>query len=437
MMSINAYASVQNFGSNVTWTEFRMDDYCNIKSESIGILPNYQSVRSKVQNQLSAMKLSEIDTLRIFVEWGDIQPRPSNSPVYPIDPPSTSLPDSYFTNINNFLLDAKAAGIQNVIIAFAGFGSYGASCTSDLTNIVLPTFENTVDKLMSQVVLSPGSKPNIKIDLQNEISPSNYGDQCFKDAATSFIKSLWSYYVSHYGNSRASFSSILDNSTDPRIAGNRLANLIAALKSSGYALPTWFDVHAYESRSGTVNMLRGVYQIYSDYGLLSNGAEPKETVVGETFYEDQDSANGISDYLAYYDGYNGGSINLTTVVDWPVPGPSQHNTCGQFPRYSPPYKKTVYKNVLSYGYTNLPTISASPLVTANGTTTLSWNSASASRVGIRVSVNGQPSVPNWGGDPVGSYSPNWLNGSGNFYTFLIYADPGPGILLDSVTVFAQ
>lgn len=85
--------------------------------------------------------------------------------------------------------------------------------------------------------------------------------------------------------------------------------------------------------------LRGVYQIYSDHGFLSNQVAPKETIIGETFYDDDDTAQGIHDYLQTYDGFNGGRIGLRGVLEWPLARPVG---CAHAANVQPPYTADEY-----------------------------------------------------------------------------------------------
>lgn len=285
--------------------------------------------------------------LRVFVGWGDNYEAAAEGSFIGvlISPPATTVPDAYFLNVRDFLQDVQTSGIRKVILSIGGSGSYSPGiCDNDLAGLILPTFKNGLAKLMSSAVNVPGQNLQIKIDLGNEIAPSNYESQCTKDARTSFIQAVWSYYVDNYGTSRASFSSIMDDSADFHVAGNRLANLIGAIAATGKGFPAWFEVHVYGSSNPTTNMLRGVYQIYSDHGFLSNGQYPKETVIGETFYEDANSALGMDSYMNIYDEFNNGKINLAAVIAWPL---AQPMGCSIGVNVAPPYTSGAYKNTIS------------------------------------------------------------------------------------------
>ena len=407
------------------------------------ILPNYSSVRSVVQGQLRVMKLNGVDTIRTLVGWGDDYS--SGFDGVAISPPTTVVPSSYFTNANLFLNDVAAAGIPNVIVYLGGAGSYDpANCANNLSGLIIPTFQNGLGKFMSQVVNGTGAHPNIKIDLTNEIAPSSYESTCSQTSRTTFIQSVWSYYVDHYGNSRASFSSILDDSTDFRVAGNRLGNLITAVAATGRSAPTWFDVHAYGTRAQATRMLRGVYQIYSDHGYLSNQPSPKETVVGESFYEDLNNALGIADYLTTYDGYAGGRIGLSTVMSWPLKNPIG---CANAFNVAPPYKTSVYKNVIAYGMTTMPVISASPnpVVIPSGQTTgfatISWTVPGNPWISVPVMIDGAAQIGFSGGIAPGSQGT--APAANHVYTFQLYpalppdGHPDTTHLLDAVNLTAH
>lgn len=110
----------------------------------------------------------------------------------------------------------------------------------------------------------------VTIELGNEISPSNYDTQCDIDARTQTIKAIWSNYVDNFGTNGVTFGTIMDNNADFEIAGNRLTNLIDALRSTGKGMPQVFDLHTYADHDAVINMLRGAFQVFSDNNFLSN-----------------------------------------------------------------------------------------------------------------------------------------------------------------------
>jgi hypothetical protein len=322
-------------------------------------------------------------------------------------------------------------------------GSYAGDC-SVLNAQGIPTVdinqdETTIDGLMLNVVNSAGAKPVMRIDLANEIAPSNYDVQCSITGRKNFISAVWSYYASRYDYAKASFSSILDSSTTFEIAGNRLKNLISTIEATGKSVPKWFEVHTYGSTADVVNMLRGNYQVYADFGFLSNQANPKETIIGESFYEDVNSAKGVQSYLGTYDGYNGGKITLSTVLTWPIGNPL--SGCTNDPQFRPPYKATVYNNVMNYGLQTLPTIVASPNPAPTGSTTITWTPTGYSWISIPYLLDGVYQGGFSGG--VGNGSSGASIATGHTYTFQLYpalppnGSPDYSHLLDSVTVATQ
>jgi len=343
--------SMGPFGVNYNW-DSEHSNVCPITETLTAFMPNYPTHRSTVQSQLAQMKANGIGSIRAFVEWGDDSAgaQRGDFPGALILPPTTTVPVQFIQNVKLFVQDVAAAGIKNVTLSLGGAGSYRADiCGNDVDGLVIPTEISGLDQLLNLVVVPTYTpKPVIQIDLGNEIAPSDYEAACTFDQRVDFIRQIWTHYTStSYGaqGAGATFSSLLDDSTDFHIAANRLENLIEAIGQTSRPQPTWFEVHTYGSRSAVVNMLRGNYQIYSDHGFLSNQAHPKKTVIGEMFYQDTDTAMGIKDYKTIYDGYNGGYIGLAPVIEWPLQQPVIG--CIHAVNVPPPYTATVYSNILA------------------------------------------------------------------------------------------
>src|SRR5690625_165151 len=314
---------------------------CPEQEEKTAFLPDYIDHQIEVQYQLGIMRNTHnLNILRVFARWGNNHSAAAKGSYTGalIDPPQNTLPVNWLTNLQLFLEDVDSVGFDKIILVLSGVGAYSFECGRDLDGLVNPTFKNALDQIMS--VIQQSGNNNVIVSLGNEIAPSNYSSQCSIDAKTYVIKEIWEYYVDNYGVENVTFSAILDKHPDFHIAGNRLDNLIKAIKSVGKGHPSVFDVHAYGTQPEVVQQLRGVYQIYSDHGFLSNQANPKETIIGEVYYNDLGSAKGIKDYLENYDGYNGGKIGLSGVIEWPIKLP---RGCEHVANVEPPYIASIYQ----------------------------------------------------------------------------------------------
>lgn len=260
------------------------------------------------------MRSNGVDTLRVIAGWGN-NGYQAGVGAY-ITPPTKTLPVQFLNNLKTLLLDIKSAGFPTVVLVLGGEGAYSLNEGTNLPGLVIPTYLNAMNQIVS-TAQSVGH-PQVLYDLGNEIAPSDY-ETASQINRTQLIQAVWSHYVtSGYPLKNASFSAIMDDSADFSIAGNRLNNLIEALKATGKPLPAWFDLHVYGDKAAVVRMLRGAYQIYSDHAFLSNSANPKWTMLGETYYESQTSVDGIRQYIDVHDKFNGQGINIRHALAWPV-----------------------------------------------------------------------------------------------------------------------
>lgn len=457
LLATSAVAAVTNYGVNYNWYE--VDPQCPMEN-LIAIIPHFSdaSVRQKIDNQLKIMKVNGTGVIDLLVGIDENYGAGSIFPNvrYESDGLKIQHLNSYFSIVNQFANDVADAGIGTLYLKIGGwFGACtadGAVDNSSLQNGIADG-EKIIDAMMAQVVNNTaGSRLSIRLDLGGEIAPSNYEQQCMNDGKVSYIKALWSYYVDNYQNQTqiASFSAVADDDPDPEIAGNRLKNLINALLASGKILPSWFSVHPYDvdpwgnvTTGATLAKMRGVYQVYSDFGFLSNQSNPKETVVGEIHYQDVNSANELDSFISYYDG---DKIDLTTIIEWPLHPPLP--SCTGVANVGPPYKTIVYNNVLSSHLSQQQlnsSISAddNPVIIppgqSTGSTTIRWNAGAYDQVALWLSYDGGAPQPVGFSSGTNSTTPPWIQ-AGHSYTFLLYPFANGNTetpLLDSVTVYGQ
>jgi hypothetical protein len=317
-------------GVNYNWTNADIGQ-CSLNAASVPALKNYADsagTRLTSQQHLQQMAQNGVRTVRIFTGWGNNY-YPAGLGVT-IDPPQQNLPTWFINNLNNFLDDAANAGIETVVLGLGGEGSYGLNQDTNLDGLVIPTWKNAATQIVGATRYR--SSPTIYYDLTNEVAPSNYEPAIQIARKKHYIRETWKHYIdSGFPADRASYSAILDDSTNFQIAGNRLANLVLALQESQRTMPSWFSVHTYAADSAAmVRMLRGAYQIYADFGFRSGDPSPKWTMIGESFHEHQASANGIFEYVTAYDTHQGRGIQIRNVLSWPVvPGYSYCSTSAQ------------------------------------------------------------------------------------------------------------
>ena len=248
-----------------------------------GVLANYHdvSVRERVVAQLRNMRAAGLESLRMLVwhmtdtghhRWGVVASRGGR------------LSDRDRRNLRTFLEDVRQARFVRVTLAFSPQWS-NSPLRDQWEEGKLEenrSFISDVRTLALQAEL-----PEVRFDLLNEGGPSAHLPRERFDRLREYDRLLWSWYVDEFGPWDATISSI--GATDPRDRGDRLGNLVDALRETGRALPTWFDVHLNTTADGARLGL-----LAADAALTARGLD-LPLVVGEVTYDDPGVASALSE----------------------------------------------------------------------------------------------------------------------------------------------
>jgi hypothetical protein len=134
-------------------------------------------------------------------------------------------------------------------------------------------------------------------------------------------------YVDAFGNDDVTVSSIAQAPAD----WTRLPNLIEALRASGRAFPTRFDVHPAYSGDLALRDLQA-----TDATLAANGLT-QPVVIGETAYNNSGVASAIRSFLG------NSSRPIEEVIEWPL---TATRPCRDI-SVSPPYRADAYITALT------------------------------------------------------------------------------------------
>jgi hypothetical protein len=280
------------------------------------------TARITVKRQLAAMRAAGIVTLRLLLwhmhdasgqAWGVVSSAGGR-----ISEPSRS-------NLIHYLSDARAAGFKRLTVVFGPEGTNDPIGFPD--NNYDPSLfgENWSFIRDVRMLVEQYGPPSTHFDLLNEGAPSDY--QATKSQLEDYITRIYSDYVDAFGNEDVTVSSIAQAPAD----WTRLPNLIEALRASGRAFPTWFEIHPAYSGDLAFRDLQA-----TDATLAVNGLT-QPVVIGETAYNDSAVAGALKRFL-------GSSTRpVEEVIEWPL---TATRPCKDI-SVSPPYRADAYVTALT------------------------------------------------------------------------------------------
>lgn len=279
-------------GSNYTWYQVDMGPgNCPIAGTTTcgnfwpyDIVRNYNlpGIRSTVQSKLASIYASGQRRLRHLVYHCRGCGGAGNSEEDSTYVAGWYLPAQFRTNFANFVADVKAAGFANFYLSMApqGYNNVPGYCSS-MTPATITSYQNENFGVISELrTLLVSSGMPYTIDLSNEMMPvTGISAPC----VFSYASSLWSSYVTTFGNADTSgFSTITLDVWD---VNNRLAN---AATVYGSTTPQYIDLHIYKYTAETAQtVLRAAATMI--YQMWPTTAATKHIVIGETDYELVDS----------------------------------------------------------------------------------------------------------------------------------------------------
>jgi len=385
----------------------------NCSVDNQGIIKEYGNpvVRVTVQNQLAQMRMDGVQTLRFILwyttdigshRWGIVPSR------------GGQLVEPYRTNLQNFLTDVKNAGYLRLSVSFGPEWTNNPNGTEGPGKYDPAKFDENWNFIKDvRGILKSYGPGDTKIDLWNEGVPSIHQGSSYQQTRD-HIKNLYRNYVNEFGNSDVTVSYIGPIGSGG--AADRLQNFIDLVLETGVELPRWFEVHIYTGdENQAYNDLKSAEEVLQRNGL----GQP--IVVGETYYNDEGTARGISRFVQE------SPVLVEEVMHWPN---ERNSACGSWSA-TPPLNVDTLASYLQTG-----SISCSPvLMNLNqgelGTATIraSWKNLSGGNPGTEVCVSTDGEAQTLfasGGGVSGEFSSNatWIQ-PGKVHTFTLY-DSGSG-----------
>ena len=236
-------------------------------------------VAETVHEQLMQMRENGITTLRTILwhdedgeDWG------------PIPSEGGRLREPFRSNLIRYATEVRKFGFARLTIAFIPKGSHDPL---KLTYEPEKFEENwRLIRTVRSLVKRHGPR-DTRFDLFSEgapnETPTRYEPRPRQTAR--YIARLYRRYVRNFGNRDVSVSVIA--SIEPTQPTNRMRNLIRILRSSGEALPRWYDVHiGFEPRSAA-------YALRHTEAALDAARQSQPLVIGDLGYDNPEIAKAI------------------------------------------------------------------------------------------------------------------------------------------------
>lgn len=293
-----------------------------------GILDNYHEdgIRDQVHGQLFQMRKNGVTSLRTVI-WhlSELGRRHFWGPV-----PSAggTLREPYRSNLIDYVQEVRRFGFARLTITFAPRESNNPrSPTRPGGPEYDPAKFDENWRFIQDVrsIVKRYGPRDTRFDLLSEGAVANYAPKDRIRRVMPYVRRMWTNYVRKFGKrdvtvSAISARSILD-------WGNRLQNLINALKSTGLGQPRWYDIHIGYTPSEAEHGLRD-----SDAVLRRNHLS-QPVVVGETAYNDRRIARTIRRFRRSH------RRRIEEVDAWPTRWTKRCNV-------SPPYRVNAYRQEL-------------------------------------------------------------------------------------------
>ena len=262
----------------------------------VGVVYHYDlsGVRQYVRWQLAAMRAAGLRALRLVFYHS------SDGDEWNIMPSSGGrLAEPYRTNLIRYLGDVRAAGFESLTIAFNPWYSNDPIGYTN-TPYDPSKFEENWQLIRDVRPLVKEYGPaTTRVDLINEGAP-DWWTPVLRD----YSAEMWKRYVDAFGGEDATISVIVKTEEGGTFA--RLPNLVDALRATGRALPTWFDIHPSFAASAALADLRGV----DDYLTRQQLTQP--LVIGEEVYDNAETAAAIATFMRT------SSRPVLEVMEWPL-----------------------------------------------------------------------------------------------------------------------
>lgn len=291
-----------------------------------------RSVRTYTQNLLRELYNSGQRRLRIGLYIAnDIEQSVdtfgvSQTTIQPMG--DSGLPAQYTTNLSNYLADIRAAGFEEVQASIFWVGctpdGSGTACPSEKrspwqwTKFETVAFNRWWNVIVQMRAALAASGIAFRTDLTQEILPPSWASGPWKQ----FVSQGWQRYIANYpAQESVGFSapSGVGAGCNEQCARNDLSSRIQNIPTTfGATRPGAIDVHLYESP--------GVLLGTAVDGLRNLGGTTP-LVIGETFYNDSNSANLLNQAIQQK------NYPVKYLLQWPITAPRNTPTeCVIVPR---------------------------------------------------------------------------------------------------------
>lgn len=233
-----------------------------------------------------------------------------------IDSSSGRLPGQYVLNLKNLINLAKQQGFVEVVVALHTLGIYDPTSWAKTQNFdaqISGALEENWGVIQSIMPVIESANIRVLIDLGNEA----YIPYGVNGGRTIYLRTLWDRFIAAYDvGLTVGFS----------VRPSEARNLRHAREVYGNNPPYVMDVHAYDNAYGTVRS--------ADKGLNEANYKYTSLVIGETYYNDQETAQALRNAV------NNTSRAVHWVLQWPL---TQHSACPQV-NIAPPLNFDKYIN---------------------------------------------------------------------------------------------
>jgi F5/8 type C domain len=295
-----------------------------------GVVADGGRVRTTIKQQLAAMRAAGIESLRMIV-WNAHDTTGQDWGVIPSA--ASRVVEPYRSNLIHYATDVREAGFKQLTIAFGPQPPnlpllYGPSGITDPGYDPALFDENWSFIRDVRSLVKNYGPTSTHFDLVSEGVPGPSDDPALAKIADDYITRIYRNYVDAFGSSDVTVSFV--GVVGPEDAAGRVTKLVADLRTSGRALPTYFDIHpSYAPR--VLDELRAVDNALTEEGL----SQP--LVIGEEAYNDPAVAHAIATFEAT------STRPITEVLEWPL---TSDRPCKDI-SVSAPYRADAYITALT------------------------------------------------------------------------------------------
>lgn len=299
------------------YTHYRI---LSCKLDRGGLLAGYHqaAVRSQARRQLGRMQDRGVEAIRLIV-WHQSDARGLRWGI--VSSNGGRLSRRHAQSLRRLVGDIRAAGIGHLTITLGPQGRNDPRSSAFSEALLEENWSFLVD--VRRIVAAAGPA-DIRVDLLNEGAPSPFLEASALARVKRYLATMYSRYVSTFGNQDVTVSTILKNGTRDDVG--RLENLISSLQAGQTRMPRFFDVHI------TYTGVEALHDLETADRVLDNHRLKQPLTIGETVYNDAGVAEAIATFVASSDRA------VDQVLMWPQ---IRNRPCPHI-SVAPPYDPSAY-----------------------------------------------------------------------------------------------